>query len=183
MFTSESEHRSRAAMMYSTDARRPEGQQRRADLTGDLKIHSYDTLPEEATLIRREVFMDEQGYKDEFDETDACARHLVAFLGAEPAATCRLFAGERDGELVLGRLAVRKALRGHHLGARIIEAAEADALAEGATSITLHAQADKQGFYERCGYVASGPRDLDEGVPHVWMSKRLSNAHKAGETR
>ena len=166
-------------MMYPANARGPKGHQRRTDLTEDLKIRSYDTLPEEATLIRREVFMDEQGYEDEFDETDARARHLVAFVGTEPAATCRLFAGEGDGELVLGRLAVRRPLRGHHLGARLIEAAEADALAAGASSITLHAQADKQGFYECCGYEVSGPHDLDEGVPHVWMSKRLANRRPA----
>ena len=59
-------------------------------------------------------------------------------------------------------------------------AAEDEARRSGARAITLHAQANKQGFYERCGYAVSGPRDLDEGVPHVWMSKQLGTA---GEPR
>lgn len=146
----------------------------------EIEFRAYDHLPEEAAAIRREVFMDEQGYEDEFDDVDGHALHLVALLDGEPAATCRLFAGEREGELVLGRLAVRGSLRGHHLGARTVAAAEAEARRAGARCVTLHAQADKQGFYERSGYAVSGPRDLDEGVPHVWMSKMLG---AAGEPR
>ena len=146
------------------------------------EIRAYNELPKEAALIRREVFMDEQGYEDEFDDVDGRALHLVAFLGGEPAATLRLFSGEKPGELVLGRLAVRKGFRGHHLGSRMLDAAETQALASGAKAIALHAQADKQGFYERCGYEASGLRDLDEGVPHVWMGKRLSTCQDR-ETR
>ena len=145
-----------------------------------IEIRAYDRLPEEATRIRREVFMGEQGFEDEFDDVDGRALHVVAFLEGEAAATCRLFAGEREGELVLGRLAVRGRFRGHHLGARTVAAAEDEARRSGARAITLHAQADKQGFYERCGYAVSGPRDLDEGVPHVWMSKGLGTA---GEPR
>lgn len=120
--------------------------------------------------------MEEQGFEDEFDDVDGRALHVVAFLDGEAAATCRLFAGEREGELVLGRLAVRGRFRGHHLGARTVAAAEDEARRSGARAIALHAQADKQGFYERCGYAVSGPRDLDEGVPHVWMSKQLGTA-------
>ena len=52
----------------------------------------------------------------------------------------------------MGRLAVRGRLRGRHLGARTVAAAEDEARRSGARATTLHAQADKQGFYERCGY-------------------------------
>ena len=51
----------------------------------------YDTLPEEAAMIRRAVFMDEQGFVQEFDETDHLARHIVLFDGETPVAVCRFF--------------------------------------------------------------------------------------------
>ena len=139
-----------------------------------LQIREFDKLPDDAAQIRREVFMDEQGYQDEFDEVDGRSTHFVAYLNGEPAATCRLFEGRYKGELMLGRLAVRQALRGHHIGARLLEAANAYAKKHGATAITLHAQQDKQRFYELSGYVVSGALDLDEGVPHVWMTRELA---------
>lgn len=63
----------------------------------EIEFRTYDRLPEEAVEIRREVFMDEQGYADEFDDVDGRARHIVAFLDGRATATCRLFAGSRRG--------------------------------------------------------------------------------------
>lgn len=63
----------------------------------EIEFRTYDHLPEEAVEIRREVFMDEQGYADEFDDVDGRARHIVAFLDGRASATCRLFAGSRRG--------------------------------------------------------------------------------------
>lgn len=62
-----------------------------------IEIRAYDRLPEEATRIRREVFMEEQGFEDEFDDVDGRARHIVAFLDGRATATYRLFAGNRKG--------------------------------------------------------------------------------------
>ena len=53
----------------------------------DIKI--YDTLPEEAVRIRKTVFVEEQGFQDEFDKIDSYARHLVLFDGENPIAVCR----------------------------------------------------------------------------------------------
>lgn len=63
----------------------------------EIEFRTYDHLPEEAAEIRREVFMDEQGYEDEFDDVDGRARHIVAFLDGRATTTCRLFAGSRGG--------------------------------------------------------------------------------------
>lgn len=62
-----------------------------------IEIRAYDRLPEETTRIRREVFMEEQGFEDEFDDVDGRARHIVAFLDGRATAMCRLFAGSRKG--------------------------------------------------------------------------------------
>ena len=37
----------------------------------------YDQLPQEAKDIRIKVFMEEQGFKDEFDDLDQECKHLV----------------------------------------------------------------------------------------------------------
>ena len=42
-----------------------------------IEIRTYGRLPEEATRIRREVFMEEQGFEDEFDDVDGRALPLA----------------------------------------------------------------------------------------------------------
>ena len=39
----------------------------------------YEQLPQEAKDIRIKVFMEEQGFKDEFDDLDHECKHLVVF--------------------------------------------------------------------------------------------------------
>lgn len=103
----------------------------------EIEFRTYDHLPEEAVEIRREVFMDEQGHEGELDDVYGRARHIVAFLDGRATATCRLFAGSRRGELVLGRLAVRRSPRGHHLGARTLAATEAEARSKGVPHVWM----------------------------------------------
>lgn len=68
-----------------------------------IEIRTYDRLPEEATRIRREVFMEEQGFEDEFHDVDGRALHVVAFLNGEGA-----FAGTTWAQ---GRLPQRRTRR------------------------------------------------------------------------
>ena len=42
-----------------------------------MKIKHFDTLPEDAIFIRKEVFVKEQGFKNEFDEKDNEAHFLA----------------------------------------------------------------------------------------------------------
>ena len=50
----------------------------------------YDQLPQEAKKIRIKVFMEEQGFKDEFDDLDDLCQHLVVFDN-QPIGTCRFY--------------------------------------------------------------------------------------------
>ena len=61
----------------------------------DIKV--YHILHKDAVKIRKEVFMEEQGFHDEFDETDETAVHLVLYIDQVPAATCR-FSPDRHRE-------------------------------------------------------------------------------------
>ena len=125
----------------------------------------------DAADIRREVFMDEQGFSREFDDIDNRAFHAVIYCDGKAAAAGRLFEGRSGWHI--GRVAVRKQFRGEGLGALIVRALEEKAVAEGAACIRLSAQVRAQGFYEKLGYTAEGEEYYDEACPHIAMSKRL----------
>ena len=46
--------------------------------------------------------MEEQGFKNEFDEYDEMVPHAVLFMEGRAVATGRLLPGERSGILLLG---------------------------------------------------------------------------------
>ena len=136
-----------------------------------MEIRSYHSLPQEAVLVRTKVFVEEQGFKNEFDEVDGSALHLVAFEDGAPIGTCRLFSSDERGCLVLGRLAVLKAGRGKGVGQALVRACEQRALEQGKHRIERLAQVRAQGFYEKLGFRALDKRCDDEGCPLVWMRK------------
>lgn len=95
-------------------------------------IRKYEYLPEEAKEIRTQVFMKEQGFKDEFDEVDNRAIHLVLFDEDEKAlGTCRVYFNEDKSCYSIGRVAVLKSCRGKNLGAELIKGAEEAVKAQG----------------------------------------------------
>ena len=93
----------------------------------------------EAKAIREEVFMKEQGFQVEFDDTDREAWHLVLWQDGKALATARLYS-QGEGVYAIGRVAVRKEGRGKQLGRAVMEAMEQKARQLGAKSIQLSAQ-------------------------------------------
>lgn len=124
-----------------------------------------------AKKIRREVFVSEQGFVNEFDNIDSEAYHIVAFVDGEQAAAARLF--EEDRGWHIGRVAVLKKFRGMGLGAQIMKKAEEFARENKISKISLSAQKRVQGFYEKLGYKAQGDIYYDEFCPHIMMTKEL----------
>ena len=78
------------------------------------------------------------------------------------------------GRWVFGRLAVFSDRREGGLGSQILAASEVLAAEAGATELQLHAQCRVAPFYERAGYEAWGPIEVDEHVEHQWMGKSIS---------
>lgn len=140
-----------------------------------MRFEMYVSLPEAAQALRQEVFMGEQGFSYEFDETDNTALHLVLFDGEEAIACCRMFPDGPDSWHI-GRVAVKKDRRGQHLGAAIMEEAEAALSLRGAKRVALSAQSQAAGFYRKLGYVQVGGEYLDEHCPHVDMEKLLGQS-------
>lgn len=139
-----------------------------------------DYLPPQTQAIRQEVFMGEQGFSYEFDETDTTALHLTLYEDGRAAGCCRLFPGESPGAWHVGRVAVRRECRGRGLGARIMLEAEKAALARGGVCMELSAQVRAAGFYLGLGYVQEGEEYLDEQCPHIRITKQISEMAKEG---
>lgn len=139
-----------------------------------MKILMYDYFPDYAKEIRREVFTNEQGFQNEFDETDNTAAHFVLFEeNKEPAATCRVFWNEEMGAYTLGRLAVIKKYRGRNMGSVMVKEAEKYVREKGGKNLILHAQCRAADFYKKLGFEEFGDVGDDEGCPHIWMKKSI----------
>lgn len=139
-----------------------------------MELRIFDIIPDEARKIREEVFIKEQGFEEEFDETDGTARHIVLFDENKAIGTCRVFFSEEKSSYLLGRLAVIKEKRGLGLGALLIEKAEELVKQEGGNLLQLHAQTRAAAFYEKQGYEQYGEIEYEEYCPHIWMKKELS---------
>jgi predicted GNAT family N-acyltransferase len=127
--------------------------------------------------LRMEVFVVEQGVPAEIevDEHDDTAEHAVVFDPSgdgSVVATARLLTVQGVG--IVGRVAVRKDLRGTGLGAVVMLAIEDRAVELGLPILELHAQLSAEGFYARLGYQAFGEQYLEAGIPHVSMRKTLT---------
>ena len=138
-----------------------------------MEVKIYNRLPDEAKEIRLEVFVKEQGFEEEFDDTDETAAHIVLFENSFPVGVCRVFTDPESGRVMIGRVAVRKAFRSRGLGADIIKAAEEYAAENGVNEIWIHSQEQAAGFYSTLGYEDTGIHDVEEGCPHILMKKAL----------
>ena len=144
-----------------------------------MQIKIFDHCPKEAMWVRITVFVDEQGFHDEFDEVDKTAIHFVAFDDrGNPIATSRVFKKDNSGEYFIGRLAVVREHRKEGLGAKMLREAERYVSSVGGKSISLHSQCRAQEFYAKCGFTAHGEIEYEEGCPHVWMTKQVAGFHE-----
>ncbi len=139
-----------------------------------MKTKIFNSPPPEAMDIRIKVFVEEQGFYDEFDDTDNVATHLLIYNDDGLAvATCRVFPSETEGRFYLGRLAALKEYRGKGFGSKIVTEAEKHLISKGCNEIWLHSQCQATPFYEKLGYTQFGEIEDDQGQPHIWMKKEL----------
>ena len=136
----------------------------------DIKV--FHQLPEDAARIRVEIFVDEQGFTEEFDSDDKEAIHFVGYIDGKAVATCRIIK-RNSASFFIGRIAVIKVFRGKGLGSLIVNAAEEHIKSIGGKSILIHSQMRAAGFYEKIGYTKTGDYDEEEGCPHCMMVKQI----------
>ena len=131
-----------------------------------------ENIPQ-ARDIRQKVFVEEQGFVNEFDDIDESAYHVCVFDGVQAVATGRLF--EDKAGWHIGRVAVLSEYRGQMLGKKVMLSLEQKAREIGIKEISLSAQVRAKGFYEKLGYKSLDDLHYDEYCPHVTMKLRIDN--------
>lgn len=136
-----------------------------------MKFVFYKELVEDAKMIRQKVFVEEQGFENEFDDIDNNCLHLVAYQDDEAIGCARMYSDGQD--MILGRIAVLKEHRALHIGSDIVHVLETKAKELNYQTVCLSAQVRAKSFYEKNGYMTFGQEYLDEYCPHVHMKKEL----------
>ncbi len=136
-----------------------------------MQYKKFIGLNSDIVKIRTDVFIKEQRFKDEFDETDKTCFHIVLYENETPVATCRYF--ETDGSYHIGRVAIVKEYRGFLLGEKIMSIAENEIRKHSGRTIEVSAQVRVKKFYEKLGFREVGKIYLDEFCEHVRMVKEL----------
>lgn len=120
--------------------------------------------------LRSDVFVVEQrcAYRElDGRDTEPTTTHLwIADDGGAVGAYLRAL-DEGDGTTRIGRVVTAPALRGHGLADRLVRHAVASA--DGA--VVAAAQAHLADWYGRRGFVAIGPRFVEDGIEHVPMRR------------
>lgn len=123
--------------------------------------------------IRVSVFVNEQGFVDEFDDIDETAWHIEVWNNDQPIAVGRMYQTDRLGIFTIGRIAVIKEWRQKNIGKTVMNALQNHAKHLGANAIELSAQWSAVGFYEKLGYIQVGDVYMDQFCPHIKMIKHF----------
>lgn len=125
--------------------------------------------------VRHEVFVVGQRVPEalEVDGLDEACTHFLALADDGRAIGAARLRITEDGRAKAERVAVRATHRGQGLGAKLMDALEAEARARGFAEVVLSAQAPVIPFYEGRGYVPEGPIYDEAGIPHRKMRLAL----------
>jgi len=152
-----------------------EGYERGEDMV-QVHVGSWHDFQKLASSLRTEVFVHEQKVPPEmeWDHDDDTALHAVALnrMGM-PLATGRLLQ-HSPGVARIGRMAVKKQMRGSALGHRVLQALMNAAKDRGDTHVVLHAQCSAEGFYKRAGFKPHGAVFEEAGIAHIEMLRELN---------
>lgn len=133
---------------------------------------------EDAYQVRREVFIIEQKFpeKEQIDDADLKAYHIIVYEKTRPIDTGRLFTDEKTWHI--GRVSVLKEYRGKKLGTLIVKKLLEKASEMGAKEVHVHAQTHATSFYRKSGFVIYGVVFLECGIEHISMVKKLQTVNR-----
>ena len=141
----------------------------------ELLIGPWTELQALASPLRTEVFVHEQKVpaEMEWDSEDTTAVHAVVLnrMGMV-LATGRLLQAA-GGVARIGRMAVKKQMRGSDLGRRVLLCLIDAAKDRGDHQVILHAQCSAEGFYRRAGFMPHGAVFEEAGMAHIEMQLSL----------
>jgi ElaA protein len=125
--------------------------------------------------LRTEVFVVEQNcvYQD-MDGKDHKAIHILGYVNDQLASYTRIFKpGDYFDLSSIGRVVVSPLYRGKSYGKEIMKASIAFIKAENYSSVKISAQCYLDKFYTDLGFIATGEKYLEDGIPHQAMLMEL----------
>jgi len=136
---------------------------------------------EHAVQIRTAVFVEEQGLpvEEELDEYDDEAIHwLITTQAGEPVATGRIIPYQEGCQMrpvaKIGRISVKKSMRGLGLGDLLMQEILRVAMEEGYDQAILDARTPVVPFYEKLGFITEGDEFMEFNTPLYRMRKLFS---------
>jgi len=134
-------------------------------------------LYDEVTELRRALLRRPLGLDFTADELarEKADTHLAALEGRRVVGALLLRKVDQRTARIM-RMAVAPDRQGRSIGRSLVERAEGLARRRGFETMMMHARETAVGFYERCGYRTVGEYFLEQGIPHVRMEKRLTDA-------
>ena len=125
--------------------------------------------------IRVKVFQEEQqvAAELEFDGLDDRAIQLLAYIDNKAIGTARIREIDRSTAKI-ERLAVLPEARKQSVGKQLMQAALEIIARQNKTKVIVHAQTYIAQLYLKLGFEIVGEEFSEAGIPHVKMSKQLS---------
>jgi predicted GNAT family N-acyltransferase len=138
-----------------------------------IQITHWDEAKSQVMPIRHEIFIKEQKVPEEleWDDFDQDALHAIVKKDDEVIGTARLIIDNTIARI--GRMAIKKELRGQGIGQEMLEALVTKSLELDVSLIKLHAQVHAVSFYAKLGFEAHGEIFSEAGIDHVNMQKVL----------
>lgn len=139
-----------------------------------LSYKSYGDMTEEEYELRYAIFVEEQkmAYEDEFEGDEDSFVHCHIYNRKELVACARL-GPVTNGAIRIGRIGVRRDLRGNGIGRKIVDYAEIVGRKSGYSKFFLIAQSYAKGFYRKMGYTTEGEEFIEAGITHCKMTKNM----------
>jgi predicted GNAT family N-acyltransferase len=134
-----------------------------------IEIANWQADMDALKAVRTAVFIVEQRIpeEDEWDADDALSVHVLARdASGRPIGTGRLTPAR-----MIGRMAVLRDWRGKGVGDALMRTLIEQADARHWPELSLHAQTYAIPFYERHGFVGTGPVFDECGIPHQLMRR------------
>ena len=137
-----------------------------------MELKHYTKLNEDIIYLRTKVFMEEQGFENEFDKQDEDCYFVVAYDNRKPVGMCRFFSDDHK-HYHLGRVCVLKEYRKQGVGKQVVEEAQRQVKKLNGEDIVLSAQTRVKDFYSKLGYQSFGEEYYDEHCLHIDMVMKL----------
>ena len=145
------------------------------EVSHTIKTGTWAELGQDAAQVRVQVFVEEQKIpaEMEWDAADQTALHAVAYNGLNQAIGTARLLEDTPQTAKIGRMAVKRVLRGSNIGRELLDALIDVARQQGKAKVVLHAQRSAQNFYARSGFEVSGEPFDEVGIAHIEMVKTI----------